>query len=98
MLRNAQKPTPPVIPPDIVSSHYPFFCSIAHGLENQQFYAYEDISKWLDSVINSNYGHLYLDGIRALSESWEHLSLAMVDVLSYSFLNIFHNKRGIFIK
>ena len=40
--------------PDIVPSDYYLFQSMAHGLADQQLRSYEDIEKWLDSLIASN--------------------------------------------
>ena len=37
--------------PDIESSDYYLFRSMAHGLADQQFRSYQDIEKWLDSWI-----------------------------------------------
>ena len=52
--------------PDISPSHYYLFWSMVHGLADQQFRSYEDIEKWLDSWIASEYEHLYSNCIRAL--------------------------------
>ncbi|GJQ87896.1 hypothetical protein Trydic_g1165 [Trypoxylus dichotomus] len=41
-------PHPPYSP-DIASSDYHLFCSMAHDRANQQFHLHEDIEKWLDS-------------------------------------------------
>ena len=49
--------------PDIVSSDYYLFRSMAHGLADQQFRSYEDIEKWLDSLIALNDEHFYRSGI-----------------------------------
>lgn len=63
-------PHPPYSP-DIAPSDYYLFRSMAHGLADQQFRSYEDISKWLDSWIASKDEHFYRHGIRALPERWE---------------------------
>ena len=42
-------PPHPPYSPDIAPSDYYLFRSMAHGLADQQFHSYEDISKWLDS-------------------------------------------------
>ena len=63
-------PDPPYSP-DIAPSDYYLSRSMAHGLADQLFCSYEDISKWLDSWIASKDEHFYQDGIRALQERWE---------------------------
>ena len=62
-------PHPPYFP-DIALSDYYLFRLMAHGLSDQQFRSYEDIEKWLDSWIPSEYEHFYRDGIRVLPERW----------------------------
>ena len=59
-------PTPPTVFPDIAPSNYYLFRSMAHVLADQQFRSYEDIEKWLDSLIASKDEHSYCNGIRAL--------------------------------
>ena len=56
--------------PDIASSDYYFFRSMAQALADQQFRSYEDIKKWIDSWIASKDENFYRNGIRALPERW----------------------------
>ena len=72
---NAQMGTPTLLAvfPDIASSDYYLFRSMAHGLADQQFRSYEDIEKWLHSWIASKDEHFYRNGIRALPEKWQKL-------------------------
>ena len=61
----------PPYSPGIAPSDYYLFRSMAHGLADQQFRSYEDISKWFDSWIASKDEHFHSHGIRALPERWE---------------------------
>lgn len=43
---------------------------MTHGLTNQKFQSYKDISEKLDSKIDSKYEDFCHDGIRALRDGW----------------------------
>ena len=62
---------------------------MAHGLADQQFCSYKDISKWLDSWIALKDESFYPQTIRALSERWKKVVAAMGNTLNDSFVTNF---------
>lgn len=54
--------------PDIAESNNYLFPSMSHGLGDQEFQSYENISKWVDLWISSQDEQFCRSGIRALSE------------------------------
>jgi len=60
----------PPYSPDIASSDYHLFRSIAHGLTEQHFHSYEDAKKWVDFWIASK-DVSFFRGIQMLPERWK---------------------------
>jgi len=44
---------------------------MTHSVSEQKFSSYEDIKKWIDSLIVSKDADLFRRGIRILPERWE---------------------------
>ncbi|GBP08304.1 Mariner Mos1 transposase [Eumeta japonica] len=63
-------PHPPYSP-DIASSDYHLFRSMAYALSEQQFTSYEDTKNWVDSWIASKDEEFVRLGIRTLPERWK---------------------------
>ncbi|KAG5325824.1 MOS1T transposase, partial [Pseudoatta argentina] len=62
-------PHPPYSP-DIASSDFHLFRSMAHGLADRRFHSYEEAQKWIDSWIASKV-MFFRRGIHVLPERWE---------------------------
>ena len=62
-------PHPPYSP-DVASSDYHLFRSMAHGLANQHFRSYEEVKNWNDSIVSKD-DQFFRRGIRTLPERWE---------------------------
>ncbi|KAM0729387.1 Mariner Mos1 transposase [Formica fusca] len=63
-------PHPPYSP-DIASSDFHMFRSMAHDLSEQHFTSYEDTKNWVDSWIASKDEAFFRRGIRMLPERWQ---------------------------
>lgn len=63
-------PHPPYSP-DVAPSDYHLFRSMAHGLADQHFRSYEEVTNWIDSWIASKDDQFFKRGIRMLPEIWE---------------------------
>ncbi|KAG5318377.1 MOS1T transposase, partial [Pseudoatta argentina] len=63
-------PHPPYSP-DIASSDFHLFRSMAHGLADRRFHSYEEAQKWIDSWIVSKDMSFFRRGIHVLPERWE---------------------------
>lgn len=63
-------PHPPYSP-DIASSDFHLFRSMAHGLADQRFHSYEEAKKFIDSWIASKDMSFFRRGIHILPERWE---------------------------
>lgn len=64
---------------------------MVYDLANQQFHAYEDTSKLLNSWIASKDAHFYPDVVWALPGRWEKLLLVLGYTFNNLFASIFHN-------
>jgi len=62
-------PHPPHFP-DIASSDYHLFRSIAHGLVDQHLHS-DEVKNWIDTWIASTDEQFFQRGIRTLVERWE---------------------------
>ena len=60
----------PPYSPDVASSDYHLFRSMAHDLADQHFRSYEEVKNWIDSWIASK-DDQFFRGIRTLPERWE---------------------------
>ncbi|GBP07631.1 Mariner Mos1 transposase [Eumeta japonica] len=65
-------PYPPYSP-DITSSNFHLFHSMAHGLADQRFNSYEEVKKWIDSWIASKNMTFFRCRIHILPEKWERV-------------------------
>ncbi|KAG5325402.1 MOS1T transposase, partial [Pseudoatta argentina] len=61
----------PLYSPDIASSDFHLFRSMAHGLADWRFHSYEEAQKWIDSLIASKDMSFFRRGIYVLPERWE---------------------------
>ena len=61
----------PPYSPDVASSDYYLFRSIAHGLAHQHFRSYEEVKKWIASWIASKDVSFYRGSIRQLPKRWK---------------------------
>lgn len=61
----------PLNSPDIVSSDYHLFRSMANALDQQHFTSFEEAKQWIDRWIASKPAKFFHDGIGKLPKNWE---------------------------